>query len=115
MIDDLDKKFYKIKDVAEFIGVPQSTLRFWEKEFPQCAPKRSSHNLRYYTSDDIRILQIIKFLLKEKGLKIEAAKSQLASNTANISRTLDIIETLENTRNDLERLLDAIDKRISKH
>ena len=29
----LGKLYYKIKDVAEMLGVQQSTLRFWEKEF----------------------------------------------------------------------------------
>ena len=31
MNDDLDKQYYKIKEVAEMLGLPQSTLRFWEK------------------------------------------------------------------------------------
>ena len=31
--DPLNKKYYKIKDVADMVGVPQSTLRFWESEF----------------------------------------------------------------------------------
>ncbi|MDE7119047.1 MAG: MerR family transcriptional regulator, partial [Muribaculaceae bacterium] len=34
-MDSLDKKYYRIAEVAELVGVPQSTLRFWEKEFPQ--------------------------------------------------------------------------------
>lgn len=101
--------------MAEFIGVPQSTLRYWEKEFPQCAPKRNSHNTRYYTAADIKTLRIVKYLLKDQGLKIEAAKSQLASNSENISRKVEVIETLLKTRSELERLLKSLDKRWSKH
>ena len=63
-MDALDKDYYKIKDVAELIGVPQSTLRYWEKEFPECSPRRSATNIRYYTPADIETLRIIHFLLK---------------------------------------------------
>ena len=40
MNDDLDKQYYKIKEVAEMLGLPQSTLRFWEKELLQGAGYR---------------------------------------------------------------------------
>ena len=42
---DLTKKYYKIKDAAELIGVSQTTLRFWESEFPEVQPYRSPKNL----------------------------------------------------------------------
>ena len=29
-MDELDKKFYKISEVAELLHIPASTLRFWE-------------------------------------------------------------------------------------
>ncbi|MDE7495282.1 MAG: MerR family transcriptional regulator, partial [Muribaculaceae bacterium] len=46
---DTDKLYYKIKDVAEMLDIPATTLRYWEKEFPECSPRRSSTNIRYYT------------------------------------------------------------------
>ena len=49
MDDKLNKKFYKIGDVAEILNVPTSTLRFWEKEFTVIKPKRNSKNIRVYT------------------------------------------------------------------
>lgn len=49
----LGKQYYKIKDVAEMLGVQQSTLRFWEKEFDCLNPRRSASNVRYYTPADI--------------------------------------------------------------
>ena len=46
IMEELSKQYYKIKEVAEILDVPQSTLRFWEKEFPMIKPIRSSHNIR---------------------------------------------------------------------
>lgn len=109
--DKLDKKYYKIKDVSELLGVPTSSLRYWEKEFPECAPRRSSTNIRYYTPQNIEMLRMINYLLKVKGLKIEAAREQMRTNRKNISKRVDIIESLTKTRNELKSLLSALTKR----
>lgn len=109
--ETLDKKYYKIKDVAEIIGVPQSTLRYWEKEFPQCAPRRSATNIRYYTPEKIEVLRIIHFLVKVRGLKIEAAREQLRVNSKNVSRRMEVISHLENVRDQLESLRKALNIR----
>lgn len=112
LMEELNKKFYKIKDVSELLGVPPSSLRYWEKEFPECAPKRSSTNIRYYTPKDIETLKIIHYLLKVKGLKIEVAKQQLHNNIKNVSRRVEIIESLTKTKEELTALLSALNKRI---
>lgn len=80
-MDSLDKKYYKIREVSEIIGVPPSTLRFWEKQFPSISPKRNSGRTRYYTPGDIERIQMIHYLLKDKGLKIEAAQEVLAKKS----------------------------------
>ena len=114
MTDELDKKYYKIKDVSELLDVPASTLRYWEKEFPGCRPVRSPHNLRYYKPADIETLRIIKFLVKDKGLRIEAAREQLRLNRKNVSRRLEIIEKLEGLRGELVIMREALKLRASK-
>ena len=35
-----DKKYYSIGEVAEFLNVNTSLIRFWEKEFKQISPKK---------------------------------------------------------------------------
>lgn len=107
----LTKKYYKIKDASEIIGVPQSTLRYWESEFPDINPRRSSHNQRYYSPEDIKTLQMIKFLIKDKGLKIEAAKDYLKTNRKNISKQLEVKESLLEIREELKGLLQALNIR----
>ena len=46
-MEDLTKNYYKIGEVAEILGIPASTLRFWEKEFTIIKPKRNSKNTRF--------------------------------------------------------------------
>lgn len=104
----LTKKFYKIKDVSEMIGVPQSTLRFWEKEFPGLQPRRSASNVRYYSPADIETLRIINFLVREKGLKIDAAREQMRTNRSNVSKRIDVIQRLEDIKAELQNMLEAL-------
>ncbi|MCH5236803.1 MAG: MerR family transcriptional regulator [Muribaculaceae bacterium] len=112
---ELTKKFYKIKDVSEIIGVPQTTLRFWESEFPEIQPRRSSHNQRYYSPEMIQTLKIVHFLVKQKGLKIEAAKEQLKKNRKNISKRIKIIEELIKVKEELQSLHDSLNIRSIKN
>ena len=107
-MEELSKQYYKIKEVSEILDVPQSTLRFWEKEFPMIKPIRSSHNIRYYRPQDIEQLRIIHYLIKDKGLKIEAAREQLRSNKHNVSRRVEIIDRLKSVRSELANLLVAL-------
>ncbi|MDE7154796.1 MAG: MerR family transcriptional regulator, partial [Muribaculaceae bacterium] len=32
--DPLDKHYYRIREVAEMLDLPDSTLRFWQSQFP---------------------------------------------------------------------------------
>lgn len=108
---DLGKSYYKIKEVAEMLEVSQSTLRYWEQEFPEVSPIRTSSGRRAYTPDNIEKLEIIKFLLKDKGMKIDAVKEQLRHNVKNISTRMKMIDILKSVREELKELLNALDKR----
>ena len=107
----LGKQYYKIKDVAEMLGVQQSTLRFWEKEFDCLNPRRSASNVRYYTPADIEMIRVISYLLRNRGLKLEAAKEQMRHNRGNVSHRIRAIERLENVRDTLSSLLKSLNVR----
>lgn len=110
-MEEYDKKFYKIRDVSELLGLSASTLRYWESEFPECKPRRSNTNIRYYRPEDIEVLKIIHYLLKVKGLKMEAAKEQLRANRKNVSNRVKILDVLQDTRRQLEEIQRALTKR----
>ena len=79
-MEELTKKYYKIKDVAELLDLPPSTLRYWESEFSELRPKRNDGKIRLYTPNDIEQLRVIKFLVKDKQLTIEGAREHLRKN-----------------------------------
>ena len=54
-------------------------LRYWEREFKEIKPKKIN-NIRYYSSKQVEIIKMIKFLLKSKGMTILGVKNLLNSN-----------------------------------
>ncbi len=110
-MENFSKKYYKISDVAEFLGVPPATIRYWEREFPDISPERTSTGLRQYTPADIETLRIIHYLVKIKGLKVDAAKAQFKKNRNNISKKLKVISELQDLRSELEVMLMTLTKR----
>ena len=54
-------------------------LRYWEREFKEIKPKKIN-NIRYYSSKQIEIIKMIKFLLKNKGMTILGVRNLLNSN-----------------------------------
>ena len=50
-----------------------------DKEFKQIRPKKIN-NRRYYTSEQVEIIKMIKFLLKNKGMTILGVKNLFNSN-----------------------------------
>lgn len=106
-----EKKYFRIKDVAEFVDEVPSTLRYWEEEFKELKPKRGLKGTRLYTSQDIDTIRKIKFLLRTKGMHITAAKEQLKNNFKNITTRYTVLQELEDVRNDLKQLLSNLSKR----
>lgn len=104
----LEKKYYKIGEVAEILQIPCSTLRFWEKKFTIIQPRRSSKNTRYYTADDVERIRMVWYLVKEKGLKLEAAEQQIRQNRRNVSKQHEVVERLKEMKQELARLEEAL-------
>lgn len=74
-----DKLYFRIGEVSRLVGLPQSVLRFWEKQFPALSPKKSGGKHRLYRRKDVELLLELKYLLYEKRLTIEGARRYLAS------------------------------------
>lgn len=73
----MTKLLYTIREVSSRLGVPASTLRYWEKEFPMLEPKRTEKGRRRYSADDFNLCERIRELLHDRGMKIEAVKAHL--------------------------------------
>ena len=98
------KLYYSISEVATLFGVAESLLRFWEKQFPNIHPKKSSNNVRQYTQADIEEIRVVYNLLKVRGMKINAAKEVLSKNKKGAGDTSVIIDELKSLREELVAL-----------
>ncbi len=69
----------RIKEVSSEVGVPVSTIRFWQKEFSRfVAPARTNGGQRRYSEKDIELLKYIKELVYTKKMTIDQARDCLA-------------------------------------
>lgn len=99
------KLYYSIKEVAQQLGVNESTLRYWEKEFPQLKPKTQALNkVRHYTAEDMELLKTIYNLVKVRGFKLAAARKMLNENRRGADRSSEVLETLISVRSQLQEL-----------
>lgn len=109
-MEELTKRYYRISEVVELVGEPASTLRYWESVFPQLKIKRNDRGTRYYTPSDIDTLRQIKYLLSDRGLKIDAAVEHLRNAVDSVSAKQKAIERLLTIREALVEMRDALHK-----
>lgn len=101
--------YYSIGEVADMFGLNESTLRFWEKEFPKLNPDKGARGVRRYTPSDIEQIRLIHHLVKVQGLTIQGARERLRLNRTNVSRDAEILQRLIDVRRQLVEMRDALD------
>ena len=105
MADDSRKLFYSIGEVADIFHVNESTLRFWEKEFPTVIkPKKNAKGTRNYTKDDIESVRLIHFLLKEKGMTLAGARKKLREEKKGMTAQHELTDRLKKIKSELLKL-----------
>jgi DNA-binding transcriptional MerR regulator len=72
-----DKLYFRIGEVSTLCRLPAYVLRFWETEFPQLKPVKSSTGQRMYRQRDVENVLHIKKLLYDEGFTIAGARQQL--------------------------------------
>ena len=104
------KLYYSIKEVAEMFGLNESTLRYWETEFPFLKPKTSGPSkVRQYQEKDIEQLKLIHNLVKVHGFKLSAAKKIINNNRQGADKTADVLSRLIGVRDELQTLRRQMD------
>lgn len=88
------KMYYKISIVADWFGVNNSLIRYWEKEFDILKPRLTRKGDRLFRVEDVKNLQIIYQLLKVRKFSIEGAKEYLKQNKQKADVHLELTESL---------------------
>ncbi len=106
---DLPKKmYYGIGEVADAFDVNTSLIRFWEKEFDILKPKKNAKGNRKFTPEDIKNLELIYHLVKERGFTLEGAKIHLKEQKQETLDSFDIIRKLESIRAQLLKIKEQL-------
>lgn len=99
-----EKRYYSIGEVAKAFGVNNSLIRFWEKEFDVLQPKKNAKGNRKFTPKDIKNLELIYHLVKERGFTLDGAKTHLKENKHQSLDSFEIIRKLENVKAQLLKI-----------
>jgi len=83
----MQKKQFRIGELAKRLNVERFVIRFWEKEFGLKA-HRSDGGQRFYEERDFNKFKQIKKLLYEEGFTISGARQQLKSGTKSENQLL---------------------------
>lgn len=103
-----EKRYYGIGEVARAFGVNTSLIRFWEKEFDALKPKKNAKGNRKFTPEDIKNLQFIFHLVKERGFTLEGAKIHLKESKQKSLSNFDIIQKLERVKAELTKIKEQL-------
>ena len=91
-VDLPEKRYYSIGEVAEAFQVK-----------PSLQPKKKESGTRKYTQENVKTIQYIHHLVKEKGMTLEGAKKQLLLKP-NDDKKESILSKLESIKDSLEKL-----------
>ncbi|MFD2891694.1 MerR family transcriptional regulator [Flavobacterium chuncheonense] len=99
-----EKLYYSIGEIASAFDVNASLIRFWEKEFDILKPKKNAKGNRKFTPEDVKNLQLIHHLVKERGFTLEGAKIHLKESKKKTLDKFEIIRKLETIKSQLNEL-----------
>jgi DNA-binding transcriptional MerR regulator len=88
------KLYYSISEVAGWFNVNTSLLRYWENEFDILQPRKTRKGDRLFRVEDIKNLQLIYFLLRQRKFSIEGAKNYLKNNKSQAYTQVQLVQTL---------------------
>lgn len=90
-----DKRYYSIGEIAKAFNVNASLIRFWDKEFDILKPKKNAKGNRMFTPEDVKNLQLIYHLVKERGFTLDGARTHLKQGQKKTLDKYEIVSKLE--------------------
>ena len=103
-----DKLYFSIGELADAFGVNASLIRFWDKEFDILKPKKNAKGNRMFTQEDVKNLQLIYHLVKERGFTLDGAKTHLKEGQKKTLDKFEIIAKLETIKMQLQQIKEEL-------
>ena len=92
--------------VEVFAGQPYTTGG--SEEFDVLQPKKNAKGNRKFTPQDIKNLELIYHLVKERGFTLDGAKTHLKENRNKTLNNYEIIRKLERVKAELIKIKDQL-------
>jgi DNA-binding transcriptional MerR regulator len=105
---ELTKLYYTIGEVSDMFGVSKSLIRYWESEFTMLKPHKNSKGDRRFTKQNIEQLELIYYLVKEKGFTLDGAKKEIRSEKSILFRRKKILDCLLEIRSGLKQMKEQL-------
>jgi len=105
----MQKRKFRIGELAQELQVERFVIRFWEKEFFIKAT-RSDGGQRFYHEKDLERFKHIKELLYDKGFTIAGARKQLKGKIVQATPHTSIVASHKTTIDDQEFTGTVLDK-----
>jgi DNA-binding transcriptional MerR regulator len=103
-----EKRYYSIGELSKAFDVNASLIRFWDKEFDILKPKKNAKGNRMFTPEDVKNLQLIFHLVKERGFTLEGAKTHLKEGQKKTLDKFEIISKLEGIKSQLMQIKEEL-------
>lgn len=118
----MQKRKFRIGELAEKLEIERFVIRFWEKEF-EIKSTRSTGGQRFYDESDLEKFQLIKDLLYHQGFTIAGARKQLGQKRsttketkiiASKKTTIDehVVEKLEKQNEELQAQISQLQEKL---
>ena len=98
------KLYYGITEVANWFNVNVSQIRFWENEFDILQPRKTKKGDRLFRVEDIKNLELIYHLIRQRKFSIEGAKAYLKNNKQTADTNFELVQSLTKFRSFLLEL-----------
>lgn len=97
------KQYYAISEVADMFGVNTSLIRFWENEFDILQPRKNKKGDRFFSPTEIKKIELIHHLLRNRKFTIPGAKEYLKKNK-NAEQQHSLVQSLQQIKSFLLEL-----------
>ncbi len=108
LTEQLTKRYYTARELADMFNVNKSLVRYWEQEFDHLKAYRSSKGERRFTPENVRQFEDIYRLVKEQGYTLDGAKRELAEKKDFHNKRAEALKTLQRVRGFLEDLKNMV-------
>ena len=108
-LPQIEKVLFSIGEVAQMLGTETSTVRYWENQFEALKPQKNKKGNRLFTKEDIELVKLINYLVRERGLTIKGAKQKLKENREETVQNFEIVKRLQEIKQELVEIRDKME------